>query len=330
MGLKLVSTKLSTNYERKTRTTVDTVLVTAALLETWKSPPFQRPVRENEKVRALAEQLKADSGVWPGIVTLGVLDGDTYIIDGQHRRAAFVLSGLSEGYTDVRIHHFTDMASMGEEFVNLNSQLVRMRPDDILRGLEGVIPELLQIREACPFVSYDQIRRGTSSSPVLSMSAVLRAWRISNLEVPGSNATSATILARSLPDSGISELIAFLRLALASFGRDVEYYRLWGALNLTLCMWLYRRTVITKKTGKKRTLLMSAEQFGKCLMSLSADSRYLDWLVGRLLSDRDRSPAYRHIRDIFALRLKKDLLSTSIALPQPAWFSTRGSNSKKV
>src|SRR5439155_2436385 len=40
----------------------------------------------NDKVRALAEQVKADGGVMPGIITLGVVDGVTYLIDGQHRR----------------------------------------------------------------------------------------------------------------------------------------------------------------------------------------------------------------------------------------------------
>jgi hypothetical protein len=56
------------------------------------------------------------------------------------------------------------MADMGEEFVNLNSQLVTMRPDDIRRGLEGTIEALPTIRRECPFVGYDMIV-GSASSP---------------------------------------------------------------------------------------------------------------------------------------------------------------------
>src|SRR5262245_34334482 len=98
--------KPQTPVEKKTRTVVDTIMVTPKLLEAWQSPPFQRPVRENEKVRLLAEELKDNGGVWPGIITLGIFEGVTYIIDGQHRKFSFLLSGLEEGYTDVRIHYF--------------------------------------------------------------------------------------------------------------------------------------------------------------------------------------------------------------------------------
>lgn len=323
--MKLVAIKLNTNYERKTRTTVDTIMVTPELLDTWKAPPFQRPVRENDKVRALAEQLKTDGGVWPGIVTLGVLEGKTYIIDGQHRKASFLLSGLNEGYTDIRVHHFTDMAEMGEEFVNLNSQLVKMRPDDILRGLEGSIPELGRIREKCPFVSYEQLRRNVKA-PLLSMGATIRAWRNSMGEVPGwSSSVGVTSLARGLKDSQVDDLIEFLAIAERGFGRDPEFYRLWGALNMTLCMWIYRRTVMPQlASGPKRATKLSKDQFCRCLMSLSAHGHYMDWLVGRLMNDRDRSPAYSHIRDIFSRRLRDDMPGTKIAMPQPSWASGKG------
>ena len=328
MSAKVLSLALSTNYERKTRTKSDTIMVTPEMLDTWKSPPFQRPVRENDKVRALAEQLKLDGGVWPGVVTLGVLAGQTYIIDGQHRKAAFLISQLKEGYTDVRIHHFVDMASMGEEFVNLNSQLVRMRPDDILRGLESSIPGLQKIREECPFVAYDQLRR-TPSAPVLSMAMVLRCWRISANECPGGNTggNSAAQLAKSLSDGDAEALIAFLKIAMEAFGRDPEYYRLWGALNLTLCMWLYRKIVMYPAAHNPlaKAIRISRDQFKRCLMSLSANTHYLDWLVGRLLTDRDRSPAYSHIRESFARRLKQDMpSSTKVYMPQPAWASKSG------
>src|ERR1039458_1876052 len=130
--------------------------------------------------------MKLDNGVWPGVVTLGVMDGATYIIDGQHRRQAFLISELEEGYTDVRTLYTGSMAELGEEFVNLNSQLVRMRPDDILRGLEGVVPALARIRSACPCIGYDFVRRN-AQAPIVSMSAILRQWKGSSFEVPTNN-----------------------------------------------------------------------------------------------------------------------------------------------
>ena len=166
--MAVVAIKPTTPFEKKTRTVVDTILVTPEKVRAWKHPLFQRQLRENRKVLALAEQLKTDGGVWPGIVTLGVFEGQTYLIDGQHRAHAFVMSGLAEGYTDVRIHYFNSIADMGDEFVKLNSQLVLLRPDDILRGLEASMPTLARIREQCPFIGYDFVRR-SEKAPLVSM-----------------------------------------------------------------------------------------------------------------------------------------------------------------
>lgn len=310
--------RLTTVSEKKTRTTVDTILVTPKILATWKSPPFQRPVTENEKVLALAEQMKADGGVWPGVVTLGRLGGETYLVDGQHRGRAFKLSGLEEGYVDVRILHVEDMAEMGEEFVRLNSQLVRMRPDDILRGLEHSVDALSKIRRACPFVGYDMIRR-SEKSPVLSMSSVIRGWRSSSTEIPSpGGGVSAAMMARCLMEQDVRDLTDFLKDAMEAWGRDAEYLRLWGSLNMTMCMWIYRRMVLTQYSPA--TPRLSREQFKKCLMSLSADQKYLDWLVGRLLTERDRSPCYSRIRLMFLTRLQTDT-GKRLKFPQPAWFS---------
>ena len=81
--------KPKTSSEKMTRTVVDTILVTPTIVKQWKAPPFQRPVRENDKVRALAEKLKIDDGVWPGIVTLGVLAGETFLLGDRDRSPAY-------------------------------------------------------------------------------------------------------------------------------------------------------------------------------------------------------------------------------------------------
>lgn len=302
-------------------------MVTPERISKWRLPSGQRPLRENAKVLALAERIRED-GVIPGMLTLGVLNGDTdhcYIIDGQHRLRSFIISGLKEGYADVRYFHVTSLADINMQFVELNSALVRMRPDDFLRGLEGNLPCLGEIRSACPYVGYDQVRRKSNGSgPMLSMSVILRAWRSSATESAGAGSSlSAVALAESQDDDETNKLISFLKLAHEAWGFDREYGRLWGTLNLILCMWLYRRTVLSKATGQKRTVNLDKDGFKKCLMSLSANSHYLEWLVGRQMNDHDKGPAYVRIKAIFATRLQVDS-PKKVQLPKPEWDSGPG------
>lgn len=302
---------------RRSRTTVDTIEIGPETVTAWVLPPFQRPLRVNEKVRALAELVKRDDGVMPGVVTLGSLNGNLYLLDGQHRREAFLLSGCKTGCADVRTMHLATMAEMGREFVALNSSLVKMRPDDVLRGLEGTIDGLGRIRQACPFVGYDMIRR-FDRSPVMSMSTLLRCWAGSTTEVPANMSASARHLALELTDMEAGHLIEFLQQAFRAWGRDPQSYRLWGALNLTLCMWLYRQVV--RGDGGPSTTRATPEVFGKCLMSVSANSEYRDWIFGRKMTEGDRGPCYRRLRQIFADRIEAEGVRARL-LPKPAWAS---------
>lgn len=324
--MAVVAIKPTTQVEKKTKTVVDTILVTPEKVRTWKAPLFQRQLRENRKVLALAEQLKTDGGVWPGIVTLGVFNSDTYLIDGQHRAHAFVMSGLTEGYTDVRIHYFNSVAEMGDEFVKLNSQLVVLRPDDILRGLEPSMPVLKTIREVCPFIGYDVVRRG-EKTPMLSMSMALRSWRAGIAEVPasGGGSDSGRTIASGMDETELRFFTDFMTMAYKAFGRDVEYQRLWARLNLTLCIWMYKNLVLSQYSPK--TPKLTKELFGRCLMALSADTDYLDWLVGRQLSERDRSPAYVRMKHIFARRILQET-GRKVSLPQPAWAHDGGNTAR--
>lgn len=315
MALQIVKPK--TAAQMSTQTTLDTIEVSPNIVKSWKIPPFQRPLRINDKVMQLASKIRDDGGVIPGVMVLGVLDKERYIVDGQHRREAFLLSECLTGYVDIRVLHFEDMAQMGEEYVNINSRLVNMRPDDVLRGIEESFPALGKIRKRCPFVGYDQIRR-SEKAPVLSMSALLRCWSASATEVPRQSCGSALALARTLSIDEADTCIDFLSLAYAAWGRDQAYGRLWTNLNLTLCMWLYRRMVVTPYSAHNPRLTKDA--FTKCLMSLSADPQYPDWLVGRNNAQRDSSPAYARIKAAFARRIEIDT-GKKPRLPQPAWAS---------
>lgn len=302
----------------------ETKLFSARDVETWKLPPFQRPLRVNDKVKAMADELKDNGGIITGILTLGQLaDDDTYwLVDGQHRIEAFKISGLREGIADVRIIRFDTMPEMADEFVKLNTALVKMRPDDVLRGLESSCPALLKIKTECPFVGYDHVRRNTNS-PLLSMTLALRCWMGSRPETPTLAAGgSATNMATTIDQNETVNCIHFLQIAYAAWGRGPENQRLWGNLNLCLCAWLFRRVVLDKERGGlKRSVTMMHGQFKQCLMSLAADRNYNDWLHGRNMGERDRRPAYnQYIKVIFAKRIADESKNgVRPKLPAPAW-----------
>lgn len=300
---------------------MDTIIVTPAMVSNWKIPPFQRPVRINDKVRGVTDQIKRSETI-EGVLTLGKLKGDSalYIVDGQHRVEAFRLSEIDEAIVDVRVMSFDTVAEMADEFVRLNSSLVKMRPDDILRGMEKSTPILGLIRKSCEFVGYDQIRRG-SHGPIVSMSALLRCWSAGGYESASpAGSMSAMQLALNTDQASVQNLIAFLATAHGAWGRDPEYHRLWGALNLTLCMWLWNKLVMDRdRSGNKRYALLNVTEFKHCLMSVSASGDYIAWLPGRNLTDRDRGPCYGRLKSIFAQRLKSDRKETR--LPAPAWAS---------
>lgn len=306
---------------------METIIITPDMVNGWRIPPFQRPLRVNEKVRVVTEQMKKTETI-EGVLTLGKLRNDTafYIVDGQHRAEAFKLSELKEAIADVRLCSFDSMGEMADEFVRLNSSLVKMRPDDILRGLESSTPALQVIRKSCEFVGYDNVRRG-GTSPIVSMSALVRCWSAAGYETPsatGSTAgASSATLVQNLDQVSVQNLIACLATVHSAWGRDPEYYRLWGNLNLTLCMWLWNKLVLDRdRSGNKRYSLLDIPHFKKCLMSVSADGDYIAWLPGRNLTDRDRSPCYVRLKSIFVRRLTADAKgNTKISLPSPAWAS---------
>lgn len=314
MSMRIV--KPSSPSEKLTRTTVDTLEITQKVVKSWKLPPFQRDLKINPKVRAVADEIRTAGGVLPGILTIGVYDGETYIVDGQHRLAAWQMTGLEVGYADVRMHWFNSVGDMANEFVRLNSSLVRLRPDDILRGMEPSTPALQRIRRKCGFIGYDMVRR-SDKAPVLSMSVFLRTWIGTKTEVPGS--VQSGVALTMMDEAETTAAIEFIQLCFESWRRDSAYARLWGALNLTLCAWLYRRTVMGEGLSKaSRVARLTADEFRKCVLALSADSMYLDYLVGRNLGDRDRAPAYGRVKTIFQQRYLSET-GHSIRLPQPPW-----------
>jgi len=318
MIMKLV--KPSSVPEKLTHSTMDTIELTPKLVASWKSPPFQRDLKINSKVMAVAEEIKQAGGVLPGILTLGVFDSQVYVVDGQHRIAAWQQTSMDIGYADVRTHWFSSLGEMAKEFVKLNSSLVRLRPDDILRGLEASTPALQKIRRKCGFVGYDMVRR-SERAPVLSMSVFLRSWMGSRHEAP--QHTTGQEALNGMTEQETDAAINFVTLCYEAWSRDFEYRRLWSMLNFQLCAWLYRRLVLGEHISKaSRVARYSKEDFRRCLMALSTDPTYLDYLIGRNMNDRDRAPAYSRIKALFQKRYFQETGKKG-QLPIPEWSHAR-------
>lgn len=296
--------ELPRSAPRGVRSHMDTLELTPKGVRAWKRPPFQRELRVNDKVKKLVEEIQEAGGVLPGIITLGRFDNDTYLVDGQHRAEAFLMADLPVGYADVRMCDFDSLAEMSEEFVKLNSALVRMKNDDIIRGQEAMNPLIGAIRRRCPFIGYDGIRRGDQAKILLSMAVALRTW-LGSANTP-TNGPASPVAVQMLTEDIVTKLSKFYTVCFEAWGRDKANYRLWSTLNIGILAWLWRRVVLGEgmaPKGVRRATELTESQFRDCLMGLSADPLYCKWMVGRSMGERDRSPAYARIRDIFARRM---------------------------
>lgn len=302
---------------------METMIVSPTVIGKWQIPDFQRPIKVNTKVLALVEELKSNGGFIPGIITLGILKGGWYIVDGQHRVEAFKLAELKEGIADFRIMEFDTAAEMAEEFWKLNQPLVPMSADDRLRAMEKSNKALQTIRSCCKFVGYGQLWR-SPGSPLLSMTTVLRIWDAAKRDSAGSHTGSVGKVVTLLTVEDAEEMSDFLNACFQAWGNDVEYRRMWGSLNLTILAWLWRRIVVGAQVpAAKRATKITRERFIQCMMALSADQNYGDWLYGRR-AESEKSPCYARIKQIFVSRII-EAGDHKPLLPAPEWSAYGGS-----
>lgn len=303
---------------RSTRTSMETIEVTKAMVASWRMPAFQKEEKMTKKVLGIIPRME-EEGVIPGVLQIGVLDGVYYKVDGQHRCAAFLRSNLKSALVDVRFHHCSsedDLQALSKEFGEINSSLAPMKPDDHLRAMEVGGNQILRtIRSKCPFVGYDMVRRA-AHSPLVSMSVVLRMWFRSARDIPTNSGPAAKDIVETMTTDDAVELAGFLNRCISAWGRDPEYSILWNALNLTMVAWLYRRVVL--KGLDRRRNMVNGDSFRRALMALSANENYCDWLRGRQLGDRERSPAFTRIKEIMARSIEKET-GEKVRWPQPAW-----------
>jgi hypothetical protein len=302
------------------KTRMETRLLSLDEMGTWELPPFQREERQTKKVLEFAEELKSNGGMVSGVILLGLLRGqDTvYLVDGQQRRNGCHISELTEFIADVSLKTYDSMADMAEDFKRANGRLVPFKPDDLLRAYEVTHPHLKRLREDCPFIGYANIRRAEDRGPLVSMSCALKCWFGSGLPTPAVH-SQAVALMDQLDENQRQAMTVFLLTANSAWGRDRSYGRLWSNLNLIMCMYLYRKLVLDPSARRPP---LPIDMFRKCLMSVSADGNYADWLQGRALHERDRSPCYRRLKTIFVARLGQEYNGKIFKMPQPEWVSS--------
>ena len=297
--------------------TVPQIEVTKQLIRTWKVPPFQRFLRITEKVRECIEVTRT-TGKIPGVIYLGRYKGVLYLIDGQHRLEAFRLSELPSALAHVLIEDFTDMAEMGKRYVELCSSLVKVRADDRMHALEATHPVLQTVRTKCPFLSYGHGQLAVQKMTI-SASTAIRAWMSSQPETPSPRSFNVALMLKGLQSEGASGIIGFLTACHEAWSTD--YPRLWGALNLTLCAYIYRRTVLDPD-GKTP---LTRGQFIQGMQGLSTNQRYQEWLLNRQLGSIHRAPAYKQIKITVQHHLKT-IYGGVIRLPKPIWMGSIASS----
>lgn len=111
-----------------------------------------------------------------------------------------------------------------------------------------------------------------------------------------------------------NQMIRFFGMCFTAWGRDASTSRLYAGLNMGLCAWLYRRTVLTPYSPQ--SVRLTEELFKKCLAAVAADGDYHDFLLGRQMRERDRSPAYARLRTIFVRRIKTET-DSRVRFPSP-------------
>jgi hypothetical protein len=306
------------------RSKMDTIFLTHEFITSLVIPDCQRPLKVNSKVRQFAEEIKLNGNVVNGVITLGTLQGRSrplYLLDGRHRCEAIKIANIEDAIADVRIVDYDNIGEMGEDWVKMNSSLVKMTPDNILHAMEKSLPSLSYIKSHCDFIGYVNIRK-TPTSAMLSMSSAFRCWQ-GGISESAAQRGAVLDIARDMPKDEYEKMAEFLLLVREAWGNHPEYSRLWGPLNLTLCAWLFRRMVLFPPVKKGKASRphdsMTKGQFKNCLMALSARHSYLDWLVGRnMISDRDRGPALAKIKGTFGERFFADN-KKAIRLPKPEW-----------
>ena len=303
--------------------------LTLADMQEWRiDPDIQRGLTINAIVRVVAKKIAEEKRI-PDRMLIGVLNGVMYLLDGQHRREGHRMAVEEYGCPttvvgEIRWVFCETRAELAMHFELAQRSIVKMRPDDGLRALEHFTPVLQQIRKACPFVGYTRIQRGGPASSAISMANLLRCWAGSGRETPVSSIGAARDVANSLSSKDATDCSTFANLAYRAWDNNIENGSLWGALNLTLCMWLYRQMVLAPAEDVTR---ITPDQFRRFLIHLTRSVDYIDGIKGMVLSGRNRGLVMGKLEKALSAFLKSEKIVKNekhVRLPDRShWVTTQ-------
>lgn len=295
-------------------------LVTPEKMAEWQLPPFQRGFKPTDDVHKAAGDMQLEAAhdpeeafcTIPGIITVGVFKGDKYLLDGQHRRGAFIIAAgevivhggvsVKNALVEVRQKAFATMREMAEEYKELNSKLRVTTADDVLKAIAYDDPNMIRIAEACPWIGYDLTGKENRAKYLLSMSAAIRTWIGSNGVVPSNGPKASEIVEKMMSSEMASQIVDFFSACVEAGWLAPQAKRLWSTLNLGIVMWMWRRLVlgesVQRSHGGIKPMVMTREEFVVCMAYL-VEEKYLHDLVGRSLQYRDRVPCYDRIKGLF-------------------------------
>ena len=99
----------------KKKDTANLVMLTKEITKKWKTPPCRKELKVTSKLKKLAVMVAKDEAI-PGVITVAVVKGVTYVVDGQFRLEAFIRSGLPVVPVQVRVIQGKSLNDLGNEF----------------------------------------------------------------------------------------------------------------------------------------------------------------------------------------------------------------------
>lgn len=305
------------------------IKLTPDVIKSWLTPYWQRPVRFNAKGRQLTEDIKLtrklDSVMIVGVVKKRNGKFDLYLVDGHHRKAAFLRSGAPYMDIDVKFVYVDKVEELSPLYLNCQEQITKSTANDNLQGL-AVTNEVLQhIKSKCEFITYEGVRLGTIAHSI-NMSTVVQIWYDSMLDPPKKNtltpSVSITELAKKLTVDDADHIVQFMTLCRDNFEFKKLSSGLWLHINLVLCLWLFRVLVLREvwEGGEVyKVKHLTPRQFGVGLLGLKNDKYYLTLMRKKLNSSVDRKEAYQSIAKLFASNLRSCGVVSNPKLPRPQW-----------
>lgn len=277
-------------------------------------PSCQRAFRPSAKKRAEVLEEMIRTGRIPGQILLGTINGtDLYLVDGQHREIICLDAGIETILAEVRVRRFANMDELVKEYIRCNSKIASHTSGDQLKALVTLYPTTLGfISKKCSFVSFSS-RRIDGGKANVNFSMCISAWTHSKRNKPTDGGFGKVEdMARDLTPADAAQLAEFLKLAHDAWGREPAIATLWGNLNLTLCMWLYRRVVLAATVApsrrKKAVTQVTPVQFRNALMELVGYNKgnYVAILRNRTLSNDADNTYEKYLCDPLRARWRND------------------------